>query len=397
MSKPKPLILSNRQARLLLLQSTGLLAPPSGPTDGHSLNSLIEDLGFVQLDTLRIVSRAHDHILWSRNRSYREPMLDALLANDRLIFEHFTHDASVLPISLYPLWRRQFDRLARKIKTTGLGKRMPGAKERRALVKRIEREGPLCSRDFTSQGAKIDAGWVRPAHKFGLDYLWYKGELATAHRTNFVKYYDLSERVIPTEVSERIHSEQEQVSALCEMALKRLCIATPGQIQSFWDAMDLEEVKNWLSLRPQGQTPVTIAMADKSNIEMLACDDLSQRLDNLPKPPRRLRVINPFDPLVRDRNRLSKVFGFDYRIEIFVPAAKRRYGYYVFPILDGLNFVGRLQLKADRKTGVLNVGRIWPEPGYEFAAGRQERLDREIRQLAKLCNCSSIAYRQDFA
>lgn len=397
MSRPKSLKLNNRQARLLLLDSTGLLAPASGPTDSHSLGAIIEELGFVQLDTLRIVSRAHDHILWSRNRNYREPMLGSLLKDDRLIFEHFTHDASVLPISLYPLWRRQFKRMATWVESTGMGKRMPNARQRRALVKRIEKEGPLCSRDFTSKGPNIDAGWVRPAHKFGLDYLWYKGELATSHRTNFVKYYDLSERVIPQAAIERSHSEAEQIATLCEMALQRLSFATPGQIQSFWDATDLPEVKGWLETHTSAHVPATVTMADRSSIDMHASVDLEERLAALPAAPRRLRIINPFDPLVRDRTRLSKLFGFDYRIEIFVPAAKREYGYYVFPILDGLNFVGRLQLKADRKTGVLSVGKIWPEPGYKFSGRRKERLDREIERLTRLCGCKSLDYNQEFA
>ena len=141
---------------------------------------VIRDLGFVQLDTIQVVSRAHHHILWSRNQTYREPELDRLLRG-RKVFEHFTHDASVLPMEMLPLWRRQFQRMERKTKDWWyVG---PATDDLLNHIRaRVRDEGPLSTLDFDTQIKGKRAMWQRPPHKKALDYLWYAGELATCHR-----------------------------------------------------------------------------------------------------------------------------------------------------------------------------------------------------------------------
>ncbi len=159
---------------------------------------MIHDLGFVQLDTIRVIARAHHHILWSRNQNYREPMLGKHL-RQRHVFEHFTHDASVLPMEFLPMWQRQFDRRAARIINAGWWKGMPDAEGGRAEIKaRIAREGgPLSTHAFDTKVDGKREMWSRPPHKLALDYMWYAGELATCHRENFTKFYDLGERVFP--------------------------------------------------------------------------------------------------------------------------------------------------------------------------------------------------------
>ncbi len=173
--------IDNRQARKLWLSSQGLALPPTGPLE---VIQIIKDLGFVQLDTIRNVTRAHHHILWSRNQNYREPMLGSLLARDRSVFEHFTHDASVLPVEFYPMWKRQFRRMKDRIDCSNSNyyDGMLGEKGRAAILTRIENEGPLSTHDFDSKAVGEKAMWSRPPHKIALDYMWYAGELATSHR-----------------------------------------------------------------------------------------------------------------------------------------------------------------------------------------------------------------------
>ena len=182
--------IKNRDARRLWLDRQGLARSPTGPLD---LLKIITDLGFVQIDTIRNVTRAHHHILWSRNQNYREPMLNNLLAKDRSVFEHFTHDASVLPMEFYPVWQRQFHRLGKR---AGRYKAMD-AEDIAAIRARISAEGPLSTHAFDTKIIGKKEMWARPPHKRVLDQLWYAGELATSHRENFIKYYDLSERVVP--------------------------------------------------------------------------------------------------------------------------------------------------------------------------------------------------------
>ncbi len=369
------------------LFNQGLAAAPTGPLD---VMSIIRDLGFVQLDTIQVVARAHHHIIWSRNQNYREPMLDKVLGKEHGVFEHFTHDASILPMAFYPMWQRQFRRKKEKIKNAGWYSSMLDVDGREAIKKRIMSEGPLSTHAFDTKIVGEKQPWSRPPHKLALDYMWYAGELATSHRENFTKFYDLGERIFPAHLREELHSDEVQKEWLCFQALDRLGVATVGEIQKFWEAMDAREVRAWAN-----QTkllPVDVQSANGAWVKALAPIDIEERLSNLTKPTSRLRIINPFDPVVRDRNRLERLFGFEYRIEIFVPEAKRKWGYYVFPILEADRFVGRIEVKADRKGGVLNVMNIWPEIGVKWTQQRAIKLDSELERLARFISIKDIQW-----
>lgn len=381
--------LSNRDARRLWLHSQGLGGTPTGKLDTLGI---VERLGFVQLDTIRTVSRAHHHILWSRNQNYREPMLNRLLAKERAVFEHFTHDASVLPMAFYPAWQRQFRRLEKKVRGWEWHRGMLDADGRNAIKERISEEGPLCTKHFDTKIEGPKKMWRRPPHKLALDYMWYAGELSTAHRTNFTKFYDLSERVIPDHVRRDERCDEDQLDWLCHAALERLGFGTEGDIKRFWEAASLAEVKAWAD-RARGQlAEVEIEAKDGSVMRMLAPADIASRLEAAPAPTLRLRILNPFDPVIRDRTRLQRLFGFDYRIEIFVPAAKRQWGYYVYPILEGDRFVGRIEAKADRKAGALTVLGFWPEAPVKWSPARHTKLDAELDRMARFVGVDEIVW-----
>jgi uncharacterized protein len=186
--------ISNREARRLWLNLQGLAEAPTGNTE---ILEIIKKLGFVQLDSIRNVAISHHHILWSRNQSYREPMIEHLLAEERSIFEHFTHDASVLPMEYYPMWNRQFTRLEAQVSRSEAYRKAKQNGDYQAIKKRIEAEGPLSTHAFDSKIPGKKEMWDRPPHRRALDHMWYTGELATSHRPNFVKYYDFRQRVIP--------------------------------------------------------------------------------------------------------------------------------------------------------------------------------------------------------
>lgn len=380
--------IGNRQARWLWLQAQGLSDTPTGPLD---LQETIRRLGYVQLDTIQNVTRAHHHILWSRNQNYREPMLDKMLGEDRAVFEHFTHDASVLPIEFYPLWQRQFRRLGEKVAGYASFRkavREIGAEEIKA---RIAAEGPLSTQDFDTRLSGPKQMWDRPPHKRVMDQLWYAGELATSHRLNFTKYYDLSERVIPSEHRETVHDDAGQIDWLCRNALDRLAFGSLGEIQRFWDAVNAKETRAWAD-SARDIVPVEVDNHEGQWLKALAPADIEIRLATLSRPTTRLRIINPFDPAVRDRKRLLALFGFHYRNEMFVPAAQRQWGYYVYPILEGDRFVGRIEIKADRAAGHLRVTQFWPEPGARWSTARQDRLAAELARLARLIGVSDIIW-----
>ncbi|MEH6525413.1 MAG: crosslink repair DNA glycosylase YcaQ family protein [Sneathiella sp.] len=381
--------IENRTARRLWLHTNLLSAAPTGSVDTLEI---IKNLGFVQLDTIQNVSRAHHHILWSRNQNYREGMLDKLLAKDRDIFEHFTHDASVLPMEFYPMWRRQFSRLGERVQNSNYYRTPLGKTGRDEIRARIEKEGPLSTHAFDTRVTGKQKMWSRPPHKLMLDQMWYSGELSTSHRESFKKFYDLSERIIPAEILEFDHEDEAQVNWLCTAALSRLGFGSLGDIQRFWAATDRAEVKNWAEQYSKELIPVEIEDVDGNWSKAVAPINIEDRLNTAPSPTSRLRILNPFDPSIRNRSRLAKLFGFDYRIEIFVPAAKRKWGYYVYPLLEGNRFIGRIELKADRKDKALQVIQFWPESSVKWSENRRAKLSKELERLARFANLEIVKW-----
>nr|WP_204115786.1 crosslink repair DNA glycosylase YcaQ family protein [Shimia biformata] len=381
--------ITNRQARWLWLESQGLSTTPTGPVN---LRDIVDRLGVLQLDTIRVVARAHDHILWSRNQNYREPMLHKLHAEDRAVFEHFSHDACLMPIEVFPYWTRQFRRMREKMDRAGWLKGLPDARGRAEIRDRIAREGPLSSHAFDTRIKERKHMWQRPPHKLALDYMWHCGELTTSHRENFVKFYDLTDRVIPETVRDLEVPEQDQLDFLHCAALDRLAFGSAGEIQRFWDIANANEVKSWLALAGAGLVEVRYQGADKTWYRAYAPPDIEQRLADLRAPTSRLRILNPFDPVIRDRARLLRLFGFDYRIEVFVPASKRRFGYYVYPILEGDRMVGRIEVKADRKANELRVQRLWAEPGIKWTGARADKLAAELQRMSRFVGCPEIVW-----
>ncbi|MFD1159905.1 winged helix-turn-helix domain-containing protein [Roseovarius aestuarii] len=379
--------IANRDARRLWLWTNGLSPTPVGKPD---VMEMIRRLGFVQIDTIRNVTRAHHHILWTRNQNYREKMLWPLLQCDRAIFEHFTHDASLIPMEYLPYWQRQFRRLGEKAAQGPWYQSGLAQQEIRNIRARIEREGALSTHAFDTKIEGKREMWARPPHKKALDQMWYAGDLATCFRENFVKFYNLSERVFPAHLREG-PSEARQIDWLCHQALDRLTFGTSGDVQRFWDVVGAQDAKNWCGEIPD-LVPVEVQSASGDYNTAWAVPDIEERLNNSPAPTKRLRLLNPFDPAIRDRNRLTRLFGFEYRNEMFVPAAKRRWGYYVYPLLEGDRFVGRIELKADRAQGWMKVTGFWPEVPVKWGAARLEKLEAELGRFARLAGIEDISW-----
>ncbi|MCF6302933.1 MAG: winged helix DNA-binding domain-containing protein [Devosiaceae bacterium] len=376
--------LSNADARKLWLNTTGLAQTPTGPVD---VMALIRRMGFLQIDTIRNVSRAHHHILWSRNQNYREKMLWPRLGETGDLFEHFTHDASLIPMEYYPMWGMQFDRLGKRVAKwyqPGLARDAV-----RAVYDRIAADGPLSTHAFDTKVEGERKMWARPPHKKALDMMWYQGKLATSHRQNFTKFYDLGERVFPVELRAEKHSEQAQTDWLCTQALERLSFASVGEIKRFWDVLSAQEVKDWLNGR-EGVLRVEVEGVDGKMHFAFAPTDIEKILEKTDRPTSRLRIINPFDPAIRDRSRLQRLFGFEYRNEMFVPKAKRKWGYYVYPLLEGTRFVGRIEIKAERDKGQMYITGFWPEPGVKWGRKRKESLGAELTRFARFVGIDNV-------
>ena len=389
-------VLPNAAARRLFLHLHGLGEAPAGPAKGADLAALIARIGFVQVDSITTVERAHHMILAARRPAYRPEALKHLLEQDRAVFEHWTHDASILPVELFPVWQLRFARDADRLRDNWKRWFRDGYEAKfDEILNRIARDGPVKSSEVGDGEARGKGGWWdwHPS-KTALEWLWRTGQLQITRREGFQKVYDLTERVIPQAHRLPCPPVGAVVDWACSSALDRLGFATPGEICAYWNAVTPQEARDWCKaeLAAGRVTEIAVEGADGSPRHSLARPDVLARAAATPEPPKRLRVLSPFDPALRDRARAERLFGFHYRIEVFVPEAQRRYGYYVFPLLEGARLAGRIDMKARRDAGVLQVRALWPEAGVRFGAGRLARLEAELDRMARFAGCDRLGF-----
>ncbi len=394
-----PRLIDNRTARRLFLARQGLAFPPHRKLDDAGLLALIEHLGFVQLDSIQTVERAHHMILFARNQTYRQKQLHRLVERDGALFENWTHDAAVIPSRFFPYWRLRFAREEARLRERWRKWRGGDFEaELEDVLRHVSGNGRVMARELGNDdesGRKSSGGWWdwHPS-KTALEYLWRCGHLAVAARDGFQKVYDLTERTLPRCHLEAAPCEAETVDWACRSALERLGIATSGEIAAFWDLVTPAEAKAWCAARRGGELEeVMVANAQGGRPRAAFCFADADPGAELPEPPKRLRVLSPFDPLIRDRKRCERLFGFHYRIEVFVPAARRRYGYYVFPLLEGDRLIGRLDMKHERDSGALKVKGLWLEPKVKLSAARRNRLEAELERQRRFTGADRVAFK----
>ncbi|MFZ3580566.1 winged helix-turn-helix domain-containing protein [Loktanella sp. DJP18] len=382
--------LSNATARAVFLDRHGL-----GVGSADTPMDAIADLGFVQVDSVNTFARAHDLILWSRHGRYRPQALHRLLARDRAVFEHWTHDAAVLPMALWPHWRLRFARDAARLESRWEIDRPEGfGAQVDTVLRQIADHGACTSGDVGVDEARGKGGWWdwHPS-KTALEYLWRSGQVSVVRREGFRKVYDLTERVIPQDVRGAAFDPATTVDALCHAALDRLGFATPSEIAAFWAVVTKPEARDWAqaALAEDHAIPLDVVGHDG---KLRRCVARPEVPDHVPTLEGRVRILSPFDPALRDRSRAEWLFGFRYRIEIFVPAPQRTYGYYVFPVWEGDRAIGRIDMA--RQGEVLAVRAFWPEPGVRMGAGRLSRLQAELTRAARFGGCAEVVFAADW-
>ena len=351
------------------------------------MRSLIQRLGFVQLDSINVLERAHHLILHTRFEGYRPETLKSLLEEERSLFEHWTHDASVIPIEFHQHWRPRFRRHADRARIRGWWQERLGEDPEpllRRVQDRIRRDGPLRGRDLEEEKREEGGGawWNWQPGKAALEYLWRTGRLAVSGRDGFEKIYDLVERVHPETTKHRDPDPEAHRTWACREAIDRLGVATPGEIAAFWKSIPVADARTWCRQAAElGEIePVLIEDIDGRRRPGYSALDTAPEARNLPWDDE-FRLLCPFDPVIRDRQRVANRFGFDYRFEAFTPAGSRRFGYYVLPVLHGDRFVGRIDPRFDRQADRLEIRGPWWEENH---GGRQDlkRLGTALDRLA---------------
>lgn len=375
-------VIPNPLARRLFLDRHALAEPPAGGCAGADLAGLVGRIGFVQVDSINTVARAHEMILWARRQGFRPAALKRALEGERRLWEHWTHDASILPVELWPMWRARFARDEARLHENWRKWFRDGYEAQFGVIlDRIAREGPVSSSDVGEGEERGKGGWWdwHPS-KTALEWLWRTGRIAVTRRDGFRKVYDLTERVIPAAVRSVEVSEEGVVDWACSSALERLGFGTAREVAAYWNAVSGEEARGWLErgVREGRVEEVFVEGAEGARRRVFSVPGLAGAEGS--EVTGRLRVLSPFDPALRDRDRAEFLFGFRYRIEVFVPEPKRVFGYYVFPLLEGDRLVGRIDVK--RAGAVLAVRAVWPEPGVAWGKGRQAKLEAELGRLA---------------
>lgn len=392
----QPILIHAAAARRLFMVAQGLLDDPARRATKASLVKLIRRMGFVQMDSINVVERAHHLTLHTRLDGFKQQQFTLALETDRSLFEHWTHDASAIPVEWFPHWKLRFRKDKAHIQGNAWWQHhfrgVEGNQVVAQVLERITREGPLKSADF-EHPEKRGPWWGWKPQKAALDFLWRTGALAIVKRVHFHKVYDLTERVLPDQHFAVEPDEETHIHWACAAALERLGVATPKELADFWAVVEVAQARAWCERESAAGRilPVTITGAEgfKPRPAFVAAD-WETRMHQLPEAPERTRLLCPFDPVLRDRARALRLFGFDYRFEAFVPPAKRAYGYFVLPILEGEKIVGRLDPKFHRDRDLLEIRGLWWEPSVKATRARKRALESALERLAGFIGAAGI-------
>jgi uncharacterized protein YcaQ len=383
--------LSADEARRLALAAQGFGRPrPTGRIDARHLRRAVDAVGLLQLDSVNVFCRSHYMPVFSRLGPYPREALDRLAwhqnpggtrrrAGRRALIEYWGHEASLLPVELQPLLRWRMAR-ADALAWKGVARVAAEQPELLEFVLGIVRErGPIRASELAAKGRKREPGemWNWSEEKTALEYLFFAGRVCAARRVNFERLYDLPERVLPRAVLETPTPSQEVAQRqLLLIAAKRLGVATEADLGDYFRLPRAESKARVAELAEDGGL-VPVRVEGWRRPAYLA----TERPTDLHRASQARALLTPFDSLVWARERTERLFNFRYRIEIYVPAPKRIYGYYVLPFLLDGRLVARVDLKSDRQAGVLRVRAAFAEPGVDTALVATE-LAGEVRLLS---------------
>jgi uncharacterized protein YcaQ len=394
-------IVTPEQARRLFLVKQRLAGARPG-RDAAALLQLVRELGCLQLDPISVVDRTHRLVLWSRVGAFDQAALDRLLWQDRSLFEYWAHCASIVPTEDYPIHHLVMRRYPHGKGPWALRVRAFLASNlalRRYVLRRIRADGPLSSRQLAdgmpgSAPLHRSLDWTSAGWNSGrnlsrmLDFLWFQGKIMVAGRAGLNKVWDLTERVLPG-WTPRDRLTPAQVTRLgAERAVRALGVATARHIQQHFIRGRYHQLPAALAALEKAGQLARVAVDGWPGAWYVHADDLAL-LDHAPVPERTV-LLSPFDNLICDRARTRQFFGFDYTIEIYTPPARRKYGYYVLPILHGDRLIGRIDPVMDRATQTLTINAVHAEKQATRAQGRA--VAAAIDELGGFLGARTIRY-----
>jgi len=378
--------ISSLQARRLAIHAQGLDGPlrTTTPTRAHLKRSL-DHLGVLQIDAVNAIARSHILVLRARlggEHDHVRDLLERSAYRHRDMAEYWCHEASFVPVDEWPLFRWRMERARRGQLYKSLAR---FGEERRdlldAVLAHIEAEGSVTAGDLEPGGRK-GPWWGWSDSKIALEYLFWVGDVTVSRRQNFTRYYDLPERVLPDQLARPVPEESEAHRTLLLMAARHLGVGA---------ADDLVDYHRLPKRDGKARLAELVENGDLDEVQVDGWDRPGYLLPGTTLPRRRSRsaLLSPFDPIVWFRPRAERLFGFEYRIEIYVPASKRVYGYYVLPFLHDDRLRARVDLKSDRAEGVLRVKGSFAEPGL-MDDDATDALATQLWSLARFLGLDSV-------
>jgi uncharacterized protein YcaQ len=354
--------LSLPTARRIALAAQGFADPrPTGAVDRRHLRRVLARTGLLQIDSVNVFERAHHVPVFSRLGPYDKAVLSRAAYVHRELFEYWGHEASLLPVSAHPLLRWRMARAAAGEEGWGRTRRI--ARERPEFVaevlRRVAEEGPVGAGQLREGPRGGGSWWSWDDTKVALEHLFWSGLVSTATRRAFERVYDLTERVLPGQVlALPTPAVDEAQRELVRIAARAHGVGTE------------RDLRDYFRLPVQDAAVAVRSLVESGELRPVEVQGWRgpAYLWHEARVPRRVpgsALLSPFDPLVWERARTSRLFGFDYRIEIYLPAPRRVHGYYVLPFLQDEALRARVDLKADRREGVLRVLAAWLEPGND--------------------------------
>ena len=373
--------LTKSQARKIILHAAALSKRAQFGKGKQAVYKLIEHLGFVQIDTIYVVERAHHHAIVSRVPDYKQEWLDQLQADGK-IFEFWTYAAGYFPMHDF--------RFSLPVKASFLSRSKPLTKPEinlmKAVLDRISREGPLMARDFENDRVTKSLGWWdwRPS-KLALERLHLDGRLMTIRRKDFQKVYDLPANIIPRDIDTAMPTSEEFARHMIRRSLKALGIAYLKDIV-YSSRYVKNSIKSELEkLLAEGEV-YKIEVKGVTGAPLYMLSEYRRRKVTLSGDA---FILSPFDVLNVYRHRLRIFFDFDYQVECFVPQPKRKYGYFSLPVLLGDAFVARMDSKADRKQRILTIHNLHFEP-IKLTRADVIKVCDAIKNFAKFNQCEKV-------
>ncbi len=363
--------------------------------DKRQILSTINDIGILQLDTINVVERSHYLVMFSRLGNYDQRAMDSLLYPDKKVFEQWAHAVSILPISDYPyimsVSNMPNERLSRYLAWFYKNVKNPDALLKRVEM-RIRKEGPLASRHFEDPNHKSRAWWDWKPSKDAIQILYLGGTLMVEKRVGFQRYYNLTERVLPKQISKIKKTQTETKEWFVLKALSCMGIGTARQVADYYRRSNGETKEIIERLLASGKI-TKINVNGWKTPAFIRKKDL-QMLDEVEKGKHEARLttfLSPFDNLIWDRDRTRLLFDFHYRISVYDSVKKgNRPGYYVMPILHKGQLVGRIDPKADRKNKTLIIHSIHLEPGVKATKALARGIGTALHEFMLFNKCERL-------